>query len=399
MGQRKTPGLYRDKKTGNWKVDKLLKGRRLRGTLGPDFGPAQEEYLQRLAAVIEDRKALRSRATFQEAAEHYLDLHAHKLSIEEERAWLIELMPHIGALPLDRIYDKTLQPFVEAQRAKKVRRRGGIQIGLKSKSINLKLGLVRHILRLASRSWRDGDGETWLASAPLITMQEGGDEREPRQLTWQEQHAHLQALPYHLYRMALFDLNTGVREEVVCNLRWAWEVTIPELDVTTFIVPADFVKGQRGKKTARVVVCNTTARRVIESCRGEHPEFVFTYQRNVNRAGLGGTLRPEGYEARPPRPVQTMNNTAWQKWRERVGLGDLHVHDLRHTVGMRLREAGVPDETRADILWHRRAGMPQHYAVAMIMEIYGALEKITTEPQGFNRTLASIARDQKRRTA
>lgn len=27
-----------------------------------------------------------------------------------------------------------------------------------------------------------------------------------------------------------------------------------------------------------------------------------------------------------------MNNTVWQAARERAGLPDLHVHDLRHTV-------------------------------------------------------------------
>ena len=45
------------------------------------------------------------------------------------------------------------------------------------------------------------------------------------------------------------------------------------------------------------------------------------------------------------RPIRTMNNTAWQTARKKAGLGDLHVHDLRHTVGMRLREAAVPEST------------------------------------------------------
>ena len=40
---------------------------------------------------------------------------------------------------------------------------------------------------------------------------------------------------------------------------------------------------------------------------------------------------------------------------------------------------GVNEETRADILWHVRKGMPQHYAVAQIREIHGALERITDE--------------------
>jgi integrase len=53
-------------------------------------------------------------------------------------------------------------------------------------------------------------------------------------------------------------------------------------------------------------------------------------------------------------------NTAWQRARREAGLGDLHVHDLHHTVGMRLREAGVPEGTIADILWHSPPSMTHH---------------------------------------
>lgn len=48
-------------------------------------------------------------------------------------------------------------------------------------------------------------------------------------------------------------------------------------------------------------------------------------------------------------PIEAMNNTAWQTARRRAGMADLHVHDLRHTVGMGLREAGVREDTRADM--------------------------------------------------
>ena len=58
-----------------------------------------------------------------------------------------------------------------------------------------------------------------------------------------------------------------------------------------------------------------------------------------------------------------------QKWRERCGLGGFRPHDMRHTVGMRLREAGVSEATRADILWHTREGMTAHYSMAQVLEI------------------------------
>ncbi|HZF80319.1 MAG TPA: hypothetical protein VEZ89_11070 [Rubrivivax sp.] len=43
-------------------------------------------------------------------------------------------------------------------------------------------------------------------------------------------------LPAHLARTALFKLNTGARDDVVCNLRWDWEIRVPELGISVFEV-------------------------------------------------------------------------------------------------------------------------------------------------------------------
>lgn len=37
--------------------------------------------------------------------------------------------------------------------------------------------------------------------------------------------------------MALFALNTGVRQEELCGLRWDWEIAVPELETSVFILP------------------------------------------------------------------------------------------------------------------------------------------------------------------
>ena len=76
--------------------------------------------------------------------------------------------------------------------------------------------------------------------------------------------------------MVLFALNTGVRDDVVCSLQWAWEIKVPELGISVFEVPREHVKGRR---RARVVVCNSVAQSVIESVRSQHEEFVFVYRR------------------------------------------------------------------------------------------------------------------------
>jgi integrase len=89
-----------------------------------------------------------------------------------------------------------------------------------------------------------------------------------------------------------------------------------------------------------------------------------------------------------------MNNTAWQRARKAAGLGDLHVHDLRHTTGMRLREAGVPESTRADILWHTTASMTHQYSMAQIVELHAALEKIKEDTGRWNKSLATLKLEQ-----
>ena len=182
--------------------------------------------------------------------------------------------------------------------------------------------------------------------------------------------------------MCLFTVNTGARDDVVCSLRWDWEIQVRELGISVFEVPAAHVKG---RKRSRLLVCNSVAQSVIESVRGQHDEFVFVYQR-MKKDGSRGCGKPHA--------IETMNNTAWQRARKEAGLGDLHVHDLRHTTGMRLREAGVPESTRADILWHTSPSMTHHYSMAQIVELHGALEKIKDDTGCWNKSLATLRQEQ-----
>ena len=52
------------------------------------------------------------------------------------------------------------------------------------------------------------------------------------------------------------------------------------------------------------------------------------------------------------------------------------MHDLRHTYGLRLRDAGVTEEDRALLMGHAVAGMPQHYATATIERLVEAANKV-----------------------
>ncbi len=133
------------------------------------------------------------------------------------------------------------------------------------------------------------------------------DRRAPYPLSWDEQRRFFQELPEHLATMALFKVNTGCREAEVGGLRWDWEVVVPELETSVFLIPAAAVKNRE----ERVVVINRVARSILDAQRGNHAEFVFTY------AG---------------RPVIKMNGKAWRKARERARLPQVRVHDMKHTL-------------------------------------------------------------------
>ena len=118
-----------------------------------------------------------------------------------------------------------------------------------------------------------------------------------------------------------------------------------------FIVPADRVKNGED----RLVVMNMIARSVIEAQRGKHPTHVFTYE------GL---------------PVRSMLNTAWKKARQRAGIPQVRVHDLKHTFGRRLRAAGVSLEDRQDLLGHRSGRITTHYSAAELSKLIEAADRV-----------------------
>jgi hypothetical protein len=64
--------------------------------------------------------------------------------------------------------------------------------------------------------------------------------------------------------MALFTLNTGIRDNVIVDLRWRWElkVKLGEKSVSVFEVPRRYVKG---RKSRGYVVCNSVARSILDS--------------------------------------------------------------------------------------------------------------------------------------
>ncbi len=347
MGRKRTPGLVW--RQGVWHIDKRICGRRICQSTGTAQLQEAEQFLARLTE--ETRQAtvygVRPSRTFEQAAAKFVLENQHKRSIGSDVGRLKQLVPIVGQLPLDRLHIGSLQSWINE------RRREGVSVG----TINHGLKVVRRILNLAATEWMDDFGLTWLAAAPKIKLLPDTHKRQPYPLDWDEQGRLFRELPGHLGSMALFAVNTGCRDGEICRLQWNWEVRVPALETSVFMVPGELVKN--GEE--RLVVLNQVARSVVEAQRGRHPTHVFAYQ---------------------GKPVQRMLNGAWLRARKRVGLEQVRVHDLKHTFGRRLRAAGVSFEDRQDLLGHRSGRITTHYSGAELSKLIDAANQVCDRGNG-----------------
>lgn len=341
MGRKRSPGL---KKVGElWVIDKRIGGRRIYQSTGTD---RLEEAERLLARVIEEnRKAtlygVRPSRTFEQAAAKFVLDNQHKRSLASDIGRLKQLMPYIGIIALAKLHRGSLEPWIGHKHKQ----------GAAAGTINHGLKVVRRILNLAASEWVDEFGLTWLETAPKIKLLPDNNKRQPYPLSWEEQDRLFQRLPRHLANMALFAVNTGCRDGEVCRLRWEWEVRVPSLETSVFIIPGAHVKNG----DERLVILNDVARAVIEDVRGEHKEFVFT---------------------RRGKPTSRMMNSAWLRARKEAGLKQVRVHDLKHTFGRRLRAAGVSFEDRQDLLGHRAGRITTHYSAAELSKLIEAANSV-----------------------
>lgn len=358
----RTRGIQLDPATGERIVDKQYRGQRIFERLGRVSQDDAEAWLRQRQGVIDvqrpEHPGSGADQLFRTAAGKYLielQQRGDARTLDVIAGHVLLLNQWVGDMPLRQVCNDSFAVF-KADRLAGRGPSGGKARPVKPATVNRTLEVARTVLNRAARVWRTAGGQPWLGAAPLIEMlDEQPTKRQPRPLSWADQGKLLPQLPPHLQRMVLFALNTGARDENVCGLRWEWEVPVPEVQRSVFVVPASEFKSKR----AHVLILNDVAWRIVQEQRGRHGEFVFVYRRervvNLDKA-----------PAMKYRRVDTMNNTAFQRARDAAGLPGVRVHDLRHTYGQRLREAGVPEEDRALLLGHAVAGMPQHYATATV---------------------------------
>jgi integrase len=386
MSRPKMPGLYKRIRTDGsfeWKIDKRVPryGRLCEGTGTSDYEEAERYFARRLeqirAATV---YGVRPKRTFREAATKYLNDHTRRRGISRDATALKNLDPYIGSKFIDEIHDGTFDKFRRDREAE------GVSIG----SVDRDIGTAARVLEEAARKWRDdGTNLTWLVETPMIEYQREYNKRLPYPLDWEEQRLLFSELAVHLRTMALFAVNTGLRDQELCGLEWAWEQRVPELDTPTikrsvFLLPGTVTKNGR----PRLAILNDVAQSIVEGQRGEHDQYVFTFLDFRGERTRIGTLRNSGWIAARRR--------ASARYREELGkeppkgFQRVRAHDLRHTFGRRLRAAGVSLEDRQDLLGHEAGRVTTHYSSAEVANLVKAANAITEFRQSSTRTVLRL---------
>ena len=347
MGYKRMSGLF--KRGEIWHLDKQVLGHRIRESAYTKSLEEAERYLARRMETLRQIMlyGARPKRKFREAATKYLLENQHKRSIQSDADQLRTLDRYIGDLPLESVHIGVLQDFITDKK----------KDGRKNRTINYGLQTVRRILNLAANEWMDDKGLMWLNRAPKIKLLPINDASKPYPLNWEEQERLFAVLPIHLQKMALFAVNTGCRDHEICTLKWEWELKLPELGTSVFIIPGAAVKNGED----RLVVLNDVAQSVINEVRDKHPIYVFVYK---------------------SKPIARMLNSAWKRARAIFNL-PVRVHDLKHTYGRRLRAAGVNFEDRQDLLGHKSGRITTHYSAAEIGNLIIAANKVCQTTSNF----------------
>jgi len=294
MASTRTPGITINP-DGRRIIDKEYRGVRICLRLGAITQEQAEQCLRAEIICVENelKRKAHARPRFAECAARYLAQSRTKRTFEVIALHVRLLTSYLGTLEAKQVHDGTLEPFIADRLA----------AGVSPTTISRSLEVARTILNRAARSYRDDEGRPWLDGMPPLIAMLPETPRPPYPITWDEQDRLFPNLPAHLGRMVLFAVNTGLRDSNVCGLEWIWEVSVPEVGRSVFVIPPEAFKVKR----SHVVILNDAAWSIIQGQRGKDPIWVFPYQ---------------------GRRIGTMNNSAWQRARRNAGLSSVRIHDL-----------------------------------------------------------------------
>ena len=257
-----------------------------------------------------------------------------------------------SAKQLDAFFGKYSMAAVSAELVAKYRD-ARIAEGRSNNTVRIELAMLGHLFRIAIQEWGIGLTFNPVANVRKPSPAAGRD----RRLTVDEQEALFAAADAHsnpmlgwIVRLAV---ETGMRSSEISGLRR------PQVDIARRVVRlADTKNG-----SPRMVPL-TRAATVVLSQALEHPirpidtDLIF-----FGEPGRDGQRKPYIFQK------------LWRDLALKIGLADLHFHDLRHEAVSRLVEMGLSDQEVSAISGHKSMQMLKRYTHLRAEDLVARLDK------------------------
>ncbi len=310
--------IFKRKDSPNWWLKICVSGHRVQKSTGTTDKQKAQEYHDKLKAQLWDeiRLGIKPEHTWNEAVVRWLKETSHKASQQDDVLHLRWIDKYFSNFKLNQITRDELEKILEARKAE----------GVSNSTVNRMLEVVRAILRRAANDWE------WIDRAPKVRMLPKA-QRRVRWLKPKEARALLAELPSHLHAMALFTLETGLRQRNVTQLEWSQV----DLKRSTAWIHPDQAKARK----AIPVPLSKRVLTLLHNLKGMHDRYVFTYN---------------------GKPVNQPNNSAWRKALHRAGITDFRWHDLRHTWASWHAQRGTPLNVLQELGGWSTAEMVRRYA-------------------------------------
>lgn len=301
-------------------------------SLGNDVGEISRN--EALALYLEFHKQVLSEVESEEGIEgltlysyskQYIDYAknvARKRSWDRDELCLKNLKNYLGDLPLVEITPAKLISYQQKR----------LKDGMSPQTVNIELSCLRRVLNVAYLQ-----GKYELANPVKRVPFLKTDNKKYRILTQEEQAMLLNSSAPSLKPVLICALATGMRRGEITSLKWS------SVDLKNKIIT---VESERAKsKRSRDIPINEFLLKLLKDIQKTNKtEYVF--------------LNNNGDPFSSPTGVRTSFQNAIKKSK----IGKLRFHDLRHTAGTRMSEAGVPLYDVGKILGHSTPLMTQRYA-------------------------------------